>query len=66
MNQIKSIKLKSLSTWGYFTKNKNPKGNNYTVERKEVPNTPLAKQFSEQRRRRRRLRQEQEVQPKLW
>jgi hypothetical protein len=55
MNQIKSIKLKSLSTWGYFRNNKNPKGNNCTAERKEVPNTPLAKQFSEQCRRRRRL-----------
>ena len=32
-----------------------PKGNIYIAERKEVPNTPLAKQFSEQCRRRRRL-----------
>ena len=33
MNQIKSIKLKSLSTWGYFRNNKNPKEK--TVQRKE-------------------------------
>jgi len=46
MNQIKSIKFKSLSTWGYFRNNKNPKGKNCTAERKEVPNTPWAKQFS--------------------